>query len=178
MSTVTAAFVADPAFRFFFPDDASYPRLVGRFAGYLFDKRLARGAAWVVEGGAAVSLWDRRSPDAVDVTTDGGPALGLPDEVLQRLDAWDAAVHRLIPVSPLWYLGILATDPAQAGRGLGRAAMAAGLAQALADGLPAYLETATQANVELYARHGWDVVGTSSVGPVTATVMRHPGGSG
>ena len=44
-ATVVAAFVADPAFRFFFPDDATYPELAARFAGYLFDKRLPPTAA-------------------------------------------------------------------------------------------------------------------------------------
>ena len=90
------------------------------------------------------------------------------------MDTWDATVHHLLPPTPHWYLGVLATDPAHAGRRWGRAVMEHGLARAAAEGLPAYLETATESNVDLYRRSGWEVTGTEVVGPVTAHVMRHP----
>ena len=176
VETVVAAFAADPAFRFFFPDDATYPDLVGRFAGYLFDKRLPHGGAWVVDGGRSVALWD---PPAGEAARDlaAVPAPVLPDDAQARLDTWDATVHHLLPSEPHWYLGVLATDPAHAGQRWGRAVMAAGLGRAVTAGLPAYLETATPANVEVYERSGWAVTGTAAVGPVTVWVMRHPGGT-
>ena len=179
VDTVVAAFRADPAFRFFFPDDATYPELAAQFAGYLFDRRLPTGGAWVVNGGSAVSLWDRPGTTSADQGTAVAPAspvLELPADVQARMGTWDATVHHLLPADPHWYLGVLATDPTQAGRRWGRAVMEHGLARAAAEGLPAYLETATESNVDLYRRSGWEVVGTQVVGPVTAHVMRHPPG--
>ena len=52
ITTVVAAFVDDPAFRYFFPDDATYAGHAADFAGYLFDKRVRHGSVWLVEGGA------------------------------------------------------------------------------------------------------------------------------
>ena len=180
LDTVAAAFRRDPAFRFFFPDDATYSGLVGRFAGVLFDRRLGTGTAWVIEGGNAVALWDPPvgwTADRPHATRDVPASAELPSDVQARIDAWDTIVHALLPVEPHWYLGVLAVDPTRAGRGLGRAVMAAGLARARDDGLPACLETATQANVALYIRGGWAVVSTAEVGGIRTWVMRHPGGS-
>jgi GNAT superfamily N-acetyltransferase len=175
VETVVAAFAADPAFRYFFPDDATYPALAGRFTRSLFDRRLPLGGAWIVDGGSAVSMWD--PPAAPSGAVAESPELHLPHDVQARLDTWDTTVHHLLPTDPHWYLGVLATDPAHAGKRWGRAVMAAGLERATTAGLPAYLETATQQNVEVYQRSGWTVTGTAEVGPVTACVMRHPGGA-
>jgi ribosomal protein S18 acetylase RimI-like enzyme len=73
-------------------------------------------------------------------------------------EAVHEALHDVFPAAPFWYLGVLGTNPAYAGRGWGRAAMRAGLARAAADGLPSALETSTPGNVDLYHRAGWTVV--------------------
>lgn len=73
-----------------------------------------------------------------------------------RLDAFQQAHH---PRRPHWYLSILAAAPALQGRGIGSALLRALAARADADGRPCYLETDTEANVRLYMRHGFDVVG-------------------
>jgi ribosomal protein S18 acetylase RimI-like enzyme len=177
LDTVDAAFRGDPAFRFFFPDEASYPSLVDRFVGHLYDKRVATGSAWVVDGGSAVALWDPPAGHAARSAVGPGAAsaMALPADVQSRIDLWDSVVHELLPTEPHWYLGVLATHPAFAGRGWGRAVMRVGLDMAVREGVPACLETATQANVDLYRRCGWDVVGTAEVGGVTARVMLHRG---
>ena len=56
-----------------------------------------------------------------------------------------------------WYLGVLATDPARQGTGLGRAVTTPMLAAADRAGLPAYLETASDPNVAIYRRLGFEV---------------------
>ena len=56
-ATVVAAFRDDPAFRFFFPDE--YVRQATAFTGFLFDSRAAGSSTWIVDGGAAVAMWDR-----------------------------------------------------------------------------------------------------------------------
>jgi hypothetical protein len=164
--TVVAAFVADPAFRYFFPDD-TYPELVATFAGWLFDKRVDRGSIWVVSGGASVAMWDApgesRTPRPLD----------LPPEALARLTGYDNAVHHELPDEEHWYLGVLATHPDHAGQRLGRHVLQPGLEAATASGLPAYLETSTSKNESIYERAGWRTTATTPVGQLLVRVMRH-----
>lgn len=164
VETVVAAFAADPAFAHFFP--GSYAEDAPVFAGNLYDARLATGTVWVVEDGSAVAMWDPPGAPSVDVTA------GLTPAARDRLDRYDALVHAVMPTEPHWYLGVLATHPARAGRRWGRAVMAPGLDRARADGLPAYLETATAANEAIYVASGWTLTATVTVDDLAMRVMR------
>jgi ribosomal protein S18 acetylase RimI-like enzyme len=160
VETFVAAFEADPALRYFFPDD-EYGAHAPAFAGYLFDKRVGAGTVWLVDDGAAIALWD--GPTGADRVAPAVAPLDLPGGPRARLDAYDAAVHTHLPTVPHWYLGVLATHPERAGLRLGRAVMAAGLVEAARDGLPAYLETTNPRNVELYRRAGWQIAARTQV---------------
>jgi hypothetical protein len=168
VATVVAAFAEDPAFRHFF--GAAYAEDAPVFAGNLFDARSAFGTVWVVDDGAAVAMWNPPGTPGVDVTT------GLSAGSRERLAAYDAVVHALTSAEPSWYLGVLATHPEHRGKRWGRLVMAPGLARARADRLPAYLETATAANVGIYRASGWSVTDTVSVDGLEVRVMRHPAG--
>jgi len=172
LDTFVAAFAADPAVRFFFPDDDSYPGQAAAFAGHLFDRRVARGTVWIVDGGHAVSMWDRPVDADPDPAADAR-VRGLAGDASDRLAAYEAAVHTALPTTPHWYLGVLATHPDHAGRRWGRAVMSAGLAEAAAAGLPSYLETTNPGNVDLYRRAGWDVVETVTVRALTIWIMSY-----
>jgi GNAT superfamily N-acetyltransferase len=167
--TVVAAFATDPAFRYFFPDDLTYPQLTAAFAGWLFDKRVDRGGVWVVAGGASVAMWE--PPDGPH---DAAP-LDLPFGVLTRMTAYDHAVHEKFPDEAHWYLGVLATHPDHTGQRLGRRVLEPGLRATTAAGLPAYLETTTATNVGIYERAGWLTTATVAVGQLLVRVMRHDG---
>jgi ribosomal protein S18 acetylase RimI-like enzyme len=164
VATIVAAFASDPAFRYFFPDDATYPSRASAFAGYLFDKRVGLGTVWIAEAGSVAALWDPPSSRATD-----DHRLELPTDALHRIERYDCAVHPLLPDGPFWYLGVLATHPERAGQRLGRRLMAAGVTAAHADGLPAVLETMNPSNVELYRREGWEVVGRTDGTDVPTT---------
>jgi ribosomal protein S18 acetylase RimI-like enzyme len=60
---------------------------------------------------------------------------------------------------PHHYLWFLAVDPAEQGRGAGRALLADLHGRADADGLPTYLETGTMDNVAWYAAAGYATLG-------------------
>jgi hypothetical protein len=169
---VVAAFVDDPAFRYFFPSDPTYPRLAASFAGWLFDKRVRRGTVRLIDGGSAVAMWD--PPLEVN---QAGTSLGLdlPPDAVERIASYDAAVDSVLPETPYWYLGVLATHPDHIGQAWGRAVMAEGLQRAAADGLPAYLETSSERNVAIYLRSGWETVSTVTVDTLDVRVMRHRG---
>jgi ribosomal protein S18 acetylase RimI-like enzyme len=168
VSTFVAAFAADPAVRYFFPDEDGYPTQAAAFAGYLFDKRVGVEGVHLADGGAAVALWD---PPGGTSTVD---KLELPADARERLDAYDAVVHGFLPSTPHWYLGVLATHPEHAGRRLGRAVMATGVQRAHASGLPAYLETSNPRNVDVYRGAGFEVVGESSIVDLHVWVMANP----
>ncbi|MFC7528631.1 GNAT family N-acetyltransferase [Actinoplanes sp. GCM10030250] len=152
VESLVEAFPADPVLRHLFPDEETYPRHAAAFFGHLFDKRVGRRSIWTIER-AAVAIWEP--------PTEGGETLpepDLPSDALGRMKEYDDAVHEAFPGGPFWYLGVLGTHPARAGRGWGRAVMSAGLDQAAADGLPAVLETSNPGNVDFYLRSGWQVV--------------------
>ena len=76
---------------------------------------------------------------------------------------------------PHYYLSLLGTDPAQRGRGLGLALLADNLARVDAEGAPAYLEASNPANVPLYERHRFEVIGHFDLpdgGPRVHTMWR------
>jgi GNAT superfamily N-acetyltransferase len=161
LSTITDAFAPDPVVRWFFPDDATYPARAETFFGFLFDARLPVDGVWVTEGGEAAALWSPPGPAALeweDRGWDDVMAACSPDEVA-RCDRWDAAVAPHHPDTAHWYLGVLATAPAHQRKGLGPAVAGPGLDAAAATGLPAFLETGVESNVELYERLGFVVAG-------------------
>jgi len=169
VSCMVAAFVKDPVLRYLFPDEVTYPRYAAAFFGYLFDKRVRKQTIWTIERGASTAIWE--PPPSGDEHAGDTLSAHLPAGPLARLRAYDEAVHAALPGAPFWYLGVLATHPASAGRGWGRAVMKAGLRRAAADGLPAVLETSNPDNVELYRRAGWQVVRTVTE-PLPIWVMR------
>ncbi|GIH24011.1 hypothetical protein Aph01nite_23210 [Acrocarpospora phusangensis] len=169
--TLVAAFTGDPTLRHLFPDPVSFPRYAAVFFGNLFDKRVHKKTIWTVQGGASVAMWE--PPGDGDGLADGYLAAHLPGDVLERVRAYDQAVHAALPAVPFWYLGVLGTHPDSAGRRWGHAVMREGLLRAAAEGLPAVLETGSPGNVEVYRRAGWEVVGTLAE-PVPTWIMRRP----
>lgn len=177
VGSLVAAFVKDPVLRHLFPDDATYPRYAATFFGNLFDRRVHRSSIWTIGSGASVAIWE--PPAESPAAGHGSPAAGhgspaevrYPADVRARVQGYDEAVHAALPTYPFWYLGVLGTHPDSAGRGWGRVVMRVGLARAAADGLPAILETSNPANVELYRRAGWEVVGSLSE-PVPTWIMQ------
>ena len=145
-------------------------------------------------GFQSASLLAPRTVGTVEVATDGpgGPILGVaawvpPDppgsarlrrahEILHLLPTLARIRHRRLaltvlgecdrrhPTDPHHYLALLGTDPGAQGLGVGGRLLRAGLDRADADGLPAYLETQTAANVAWYSRFGFAEVGTVHVG--------------
>jgi GNAT superfamily N-acetyltransferase len=72
-------------------------------------------------------------------------------------------LERVRPREPHWYLDLLGVEPGSQRRGVGGALLRAWLARVDADGAPSYLETDRRANLDFYARAGYEVVGTESI---------------
>jgi GNAT superfamily N-acetyltransferase len=168
LETVLAAFVADPAFRYFFPTDESYAVEAPAFIGELLDQRLASDTVWMAGAAHSVAMWNGPGPSHGDLS----PLLAR--DTAERIRRFDAVVQGLLPAQPHWYLGILATHPDQAGQGLGRLVMAGGLELARRDGVPSCLETATAVNVGIYERYGWRVTASAEIAGLTVRIMHSP----
>jgi GNAT superfamily N-acetyltransferase len=183
VATVVAAFVDDPAFRFFFPDDAQYPKQGTAFVQYLFDKRVGHNTVWVTENCEGAALWSPPgndphvsvNADVARLQTEMFAAIG--SDAANRLHLYDKAVNGSMPDNePYWYLGVLGTHPEHHGRGFGAAVMHAGITNARSRNGVSYLETTNPNNVGYYERNGWKVTRviepTSDEMPITVWILR------
>lgn len=171
------AFADDPAMAYIFPDPRDRAKRLPRLFALLFDED-APGMRLVTGDAQAATLWQRPGTPAVSsltllrravplVATLG---MALP-RALRVADALDAHA----PPERHWYLHIAGVDPAQQGKGLGGASIREGLARAASNGVPAYLETATERNVGLYQSLGFAVTSEWSVprgGPKFWSMLR------
>lgn len=179
LRTVVHAFEADPLLRWWFPG-AEYDRQAGVFFGFLLDLRVTGGEVWLADDGGAVAMWN--PPGGLLVEPGSAQArwasvrAGLPDDVVERLDAVEHQVNAALPRHPHWYLGVLATHPDRRGKGLASAVLAPVLAHADRAGLEVWLETASEANLGFYARHGFAVAQSLQVddAPQVHVLRRDP----
>jgi GNAT superfamily N-acetyltransferase len=156
LTSTVAAFATDPLLRWVWPSDDRYRACAPGFFGLLIDLRRAGGEIWAADGGAAVAMWDPPGGLYAMPPVDPWPRLQESFEPHER-ERW-ATYDRLVgerESAPHWYLGVLATDPARQGRGLAAAVVAPVLAACDRTGVPAWLETASTANVAYYARFGF-----------------------
>lgn len=161
--TVTAmlarAFADDPAMTYIFPDPRERAKRLPRLFALLFDAD-APGMRLVTGDGQAATLWQRPgTPQAstIDLLRRAVPLVTALGFALPRAMRVGDALDAHAPPERHWYLHIAGVDPAHQGKGLGGASIREGLARAAADGLPAYLETATERNVALYQSLGFEV---------------------
>jgi hypothetical protein len=76
-----------------------------------------------------------------------------------------------------WYLPMIGLDPVRQGRGYGSALLPPRVLQCHKDHLAGYLESSNPANIPLYERHRFVVLGTIQVGLVTTDLPNAPGRS-
>ncbi len=178
-ATLARAFQNEEACSFIFPDAEVRARRLLKMFRVIVASDAASGLLFETAGGEAVTLW--RAP---------GKATGSRAEFLASLWpfllALGGGIGRGLKVSgliehhhpnmPFWYLHFAGCDPVHQGKGLGGAAIRAGLARADADQLPAYLETATERNLGLYRSLGFDVTATwhAPGGPQFWGMLRAP----
>ncbi len=105
-----------------------------------------------------------------------GPTTALAGARTPRLLAWLAAWGRRDPDGEHSHLGPVAVEASVRGRGIGSALLAHYTREVDREGTAAYLETDRLANVRLYRRHGFVVVGEAEVlGVPTWFMVRPPG---
>lgn len=155
------AFANDPAMSWILPDPVVRARRLPRLFRLLFDADAAHGVRLMTAGGEAATLW--RSPGQAttgyaEMLRHAIPMLATFGSALGRAIAVSNAIDAHMPKGQFWYLHIAGCDPAHQGKGLGGAAIKGGLDRLATGRLPAYLETATEANRGLYQRYGFRVI--------------------
>ncbi len=164
VAVIVLAFGADPAARWSYPDPQQYlthfPAIVHAFGGNAF----ARGTAHYVGGFAGAALWlppgIRPDEAALEAVVRRSVAADLQSEVFAVFEQ----MARYHPREPHWFLPLIGVDPAQQGQGYGSALLQHALLQCDRDRVPAYLESSNPANIPLYERHGFKVLGTIRAG--------------
>jgi ribosomal protein S18 acetylase RimI-like enzyme len=160
VAVIVLAFSADPVARWTYPDSHQYlalfPPLVRAFGGRAF----AQGTAQHVEDYAGAALWlpPGLAPDqaALEAT--------LPPGREAEIAGVFEEMARYHPHEPHWYLPLIGVDPARRRKGYGAALLRDSLRQCDRDHVAAYLESTNPANITLYQRHGFEVLGTIQVG--------------
>jgi GNAT superfamily N-acetyltransferase len=177
-AAAAAAFHGDPAWSFLLGDD--YDDLAPHFAGALFDVRVDSGYVWVTGDLAALAMWDPPGGDRAlttrseEVWAAFRARAGAP--VSQRLTEYGRAVDAARPVTPHWYLSVLATQPDHHRQGLASAVIAPIIGKADTDGLDCCLETSTAENRAFYGRRGFTESTELGIagGPPTWWLRRSP----
>jgi ribosomal protein S18 acetylase RimI-like enzyme len=177
-----AAFEHNPSMSFTFRNDSTRAAKLERgFGNYLRHIWLPRGECWTTErlDGAALWLppggWEVPARTQIRLFPHVVATAGLETPRLMR---FFALMERNHPHEPHWYLAVLGVGPSRQGRGFGSHLMQPVLERCDSEGVPAYLETDTERNVQLYERHGFEVTKEFPLpggGPPIWLMWRKPG---
>lgn len=176
LQTVVLGFGADPLNRWFLGRAATYLKTARPLFDAFGGGAIEAGSAYVTDNFEGAALW---LPPGVEPDDEPiGPLLAeaIVPELIEdalRLFGEMQAYH---PTDPVWYLPLIAVDPAYQGRGLGSALMKHALSICDETNTPAYLESSNPQNMSLYERHGFKTMGQIQVGtsPPVHPMIREP----
>lgn len=171
------AFHDDPVFSWLMPDERRRAKRLPQLFEMFFHADGPSGLRLTTDGAEAATLW--RAPGHArsgrrETLGAAWPLVRVFGWHLPRAFTVSEAIEAHFPAQPFWYLHIAGCDPAHQGRGLGGAAVRAGLERA-AGRLPAYLETAKERNLPFYQRLGFRVTAEWAVpggGPKFWSMLR------
>jgi len=176
IDTIVLGFSADPIARWLFPEPqqflATFPTITRLFGGRAFEN----DSAYHVEGYTGAALW---LPPGVHPDEEGLTALfedKFSGAMLEDVRSLFEQMDKFHPDEPCWHLTFIAVDPVKQGNGYGSALLKHTLAACDLDNKPAYLESTNPANVPLYQRHGFEVIGNIQAGssPPMFPMAREP----
>ncbi|HEX2884986.1 GNAT family N-acetyltransferase [Vineibacter terrae] len=174
IAVIVLAFSRDPMARWSYPDPhlylAHFPNVVRAMGGQGF----VHGSADHIDGCTGVALW---LPPGVapDHAALAGTMAGVPERLHAEVSAVVEQMAQFHPAEPHWFLPLIGVDPTCQHRGYGSALLRHALRRCDEDHVPAYLESSNPANIPLYQRHGFDVLGTIQAGsspPMTAMLRK------
>jgi ribosomal protein S18 acetylase RimI-like enzyme len=163
VSAIVLAFVDDPVTRWAWPEPHVYLRYFAEFTNAFGGKAFDHGTAHSVAEFSGGALW---LPPGVQ--PDEEVLVGLMERSIdpKRLQVVFTMLEKMggyHPTEPHWYLPLIGVEPAKQGHGYGSALLRQALERVDREGRIAYLESTNPANIPLYQRHGFEVVGTIQV---------------
>ncbi len=177
VQTLSRAFQGEPAFSFILPDHVDRRRRLPKAFRIIAGQDMRLEHIFATEGNEALTMW--RPPGKMRDSWWDDFRLGIPFMLALGCGVGRGIkvanlIKKNLPSEDCWYLHYAACDPEFQGKGYGGAAIRAGLAMADADRSKAYLETADEKNLVIYAGLGFEVVKTWQVpgGPQFWGMMR------
>jgi GNAT superfamily N-acetyltransferase len=178
-SALARAFEDDPVMAWLFPKPAKRRRGAERMFGVRLRQLIGQDQVYTTEDLAGAAIW--ALPKRWHVNT--RETLELARLVLNpRLPTLFSGLQRVDNAHPRgpahFYLAVLGIDPPRQGMGLGSALLTPVLELCDSEGLPAYLESSKERNVDFYARHGFRVTHELRLpkGPPLWPMWREPSG--
>jgi ribosomal protein S18 acetylase RimI-like enzyme len=182
------AFHDDPLFNWFSRTDPTRDAARLRFFRYLMKSViLPAGEVLTPASGGGAAVWmgsETLGPNPFLEELRALPMLlgltgyGRFSRMLSLRGVMDKAHPMERPHAYLWFLGV---TPGAQGHGIGSRLLKAKLDRLDADGVPAFLETATERNLGLYRRHGFEVISDyrpEPGGPLVWAMWREAAGAG
>jgi hypothetical protein len=178
---LVSAFYDDPTWSWAFPDPARRAEQHRRWWGLFVDGAIRFPWVWLTQRNTATSVWI--PPNETEFSEEQEAAMepllidmlgSEASRVLQGVKMFDQAHPRGVPH---FFLTLLATSTEHRGHSYGLRLMAENLRQIDEAGMPSYLEASNPANVPLYMRYGFEVLGSFTVpegGPEVFTMWRDP----
>lgn len=164
-SLLARAFHRDALLVHMLPDENERTRLAPDHFERVVRLALCTGEIWRTERFDGVACWI--APGRWPATSAEEEDAGLYEiPVIVGAEAWErfhtvyAAMdhaHGRVLADPHWVLPLIGVEPGKQGSGLGSMLLRPLLERADNDGKTCYLETLNEANLEFYARHGFQV---------------------
>ncbi|WP_342240064.1 GNAT family N-acetyltransferase [Inquilinus sp. OTU3971] len=174
VAAILLAFATDPIARWNFPDPRQYLLHFPGFIRALGGSAFADGTAWQADDYAGAALWLRPGAHSDEEALGALVEATIPQERQGEIGAVVEQMARYHPVEPHWHLPLIGVDPLHRRKGYGAALLQATLRRCDQDHLPAYLESTNPANIGLYQRHGFEIMGTIQAGtsPLMTPMLR------
>lgn len=177
-ATLAEAFFDDPLLLIVAPEDATRRRWAPWFMSLTLHYGLRWGEVWGTDDMSAVAVWV--PPGSGEMSLGRMLRIGLARmpfrlgvagsrrfvQALAATEPFHKAVH-----GPHWYLLAVGARSECQGQGRGSALLEVGTSRADTTGVPCYLETGTQSNVDFYAKRGFEVLGQTDFDGHTLTGM-------
>ena len=165
LATLTAAFIADPLFRWAYPEAenylAAFPQLIRAYCA----SGITNGTAFSDPAFGGACIWLSPGNDPNDEAAGAVCEATIQPDRLAGFVGIMEEMDRYHPHDePIWYLPVIGVDAAGQGKGLGSALMKHALQICDEQETRAYLESSNPANISLYERHGFAVLGRIEVG--------------
>lgn len=174
ISIILMGFSTDPLARWFWPDSSTYLKAAVAFDAF-GGNAIDAGSAFVTPGFEGAALWLPPGVHPDEERMSAHIAETIDPAIVEDVFAVFGSMAEYHPEEEnLWYLPLIAVDPAHQGRGLGSALMKEALRRFDEAGHPAYLESSNPKNISLYERHGFEAMGQIQHGssPVVTPMYR------